>query len=549
MQWRLLGLRCMVVVREGFELLTIFARMTDRIPAKRGVKMHKKKIYGGKPYGLNHQQFLVENLKGDLLISLREAVQNSLEATTGPTRTIHIWVDRDGDVCVADDGVGMNPTELLKFNKDLGSGSKKQGRGKNFGIGLKLASMITETGIEIYSRPKGSRDRFQKLELGCVDDAGRHGVLHQNSKGDTMTTVAAPPAWKEYSTVVKLKGLGVDWKGIVQYLNRRYLRLPATILVAENGVTGREATWRPVRGAIECLLARSQYSGDKQYNSCRLWWGVKKETPDKALQEDFPHAPLAIGYAGEAHRWYLPMHANNLSVWGISAGTAELTLIVEATGPDVGHTIDRSAITQWDEEAAKAEVASNLPDRLLAWMKAYEAQYFDRNAPMEEVLVTDFLRRFGDELVGFQGAKNSDGKPPTRPPKPPKSKPEVDDPPKPADDDDDAHDDDDEGKPPRPPRKRSRGIPGYAFVEGRAIGGKKLQYDAAQHRILINKEGGDIQQLLDAARSDKERMKIRARAASSLIIAWVRHSTVYDEIPAQEALDAAFNGSFATALF
>jgi hypothetical protein len=35
MQWSPFGLRCMVVVREGFELLSIFARMTDRIPAKK----------------------------------------------------------------------------------------------------------------------------------------------------------------------------------------------------------------------------------------------------------------------------------------------------------------------------------------------------------------------------------------------------------------------------------------------------------------------------------------------------------------------------------
>ncbi len=543
MQWSLFGLRCMVVVREGFELLSIFARMTDRIPAKKGPKMVTKAL-GGLAFGLDHQEFLVENLKGDPLIPLREAVQNSLEATSGatsgPGRLIHIWVDSDGDVCIADDGVGMTAQELLRFNKDLGAGSKKKGRGKNFGIGMKLASMITKTGIEIYSRPKGSRDRFQKIALGRVDESGRYGVLHQTANGETVTSVAPPSAWKEYSTVVKLQGLGVDWKGIVQYLNRRYLRLPTTVLVAENGVTGREATWRNVRGAIECLVARSQYSGDKQYKSCKLWWGVKKENPDKALQEDFPHAPLAIGHAGEAHKWYLPMHANNLSVWGIYAGTAELMLIVEATGPDVGHTFDRSSITQWDEEAAKAEVANDLPDRLLAWMKTYEAQYFDRNVPMEEAFVKDFLQRFGDELVGFQGAQNPGGKPPKNRPKP---KPKVDDPPAPPDDDDEP------GKPPTPPRRRSRGIPGYAFVEGRAIGGKKLQYDAAQHRILINKEGEDIQRLLVAARSDKERMKIRAQAAFSLIIAWARHFNMYDEIPAQEELDAAFNGMFAAKLF
>jgi hypothetical protein len=501
-----------------------------------------KKSFGGKAFGLENQQWLVENLRTDPLIPLREAVQNSFEATRGTSALIHLWVDANGDVCVADNGVGMTADELLKFNKDLGAGSKTKGRGKNFGVGLKLASMITKTGIEVFSRPQGNRSRFQKISLGQVDDTGRHGVLHQSASGDTTTSVQAPPAWKEYSTVVKLQGLGVDWKGIVQYLNKRYLRLPTTLLVAENGVTGREASWRTVRGGIDCLVARSQFYGEKEYKSCKLWWGVRKESPDRALQEEFPHAPLAIGHAGEAHKWYLPMHANNLSQWGVYAGTAELMLIVEATGKDVAHTFDRSAITEWDEEGAKAEVANDLPDRLLAWMKTYEAQYFDRNQPMEEQFVKDFLVKFGDELAGFQGAKSPDGKPPRKPPKPPKPKPGADDPPPPPDDDDEP------GKPPRPTRKRSRGIPGYAFVESRAIGGKKLQYDAAQHRILISKEGEDLGRLLTAAKSDQERMKIRARAAFCLIIAWARHYNAYDEVPGQEALDAAFNGMYSARL-
>jgi|GEM_PF-5496787 len=539
MQWRLTGLHCMVVVREGFVLLTTDARFTDRAPVK---KERMLKIYGGRPFGLDHQGFLSENLRGDLLIPIREAVQNAIEAgtKTSPAR-IEIWVDGDGDVYVADNASGMDAKDLIKFNKDLGSGSKKKGRGKNFGIGLKLAAMITKTGLEIYSRPQGSRDRFSKIALGRVDDQGRFGVLNQNAKGDQVTAVAVP-AWAHYSTVVKLQGLGVDWKGIVQYLNKRYLRLPATILVAENGVTGKEACWRTVRGAIESLVASSQYSGNKEYDTCTLWWGVRKEVPDRVLQEEFPHAPLAIAHAGEAHRWYLPMHSNNLSPWGVYAGTAELTLIVEARGTDVAHTFDRSGITQWDEDAAKAEVSSELPDRLAAWMKTYEAQYFDRHLPLEEQFVREFLEKFGDEIAGFKGSKHPGGKPGSRKGADPSDDPEGK--PKPPEDNSA-----DPTKPPTPPRKRSRGLPGYAFVEGRAIGGKKLQYDAAQHRILVNKECEDIRRLLEAARSDKERMKIRAQAAFSLIIAWARHWNTYDEVPAQEELDAAFNGMFAAKLF
>lgn len=539
MHWRLIGLQCMVVVREGFVLLTIDARFTDRAPVK---EERMLKIYGGRPFGLDHQGFLSENLKGDPLIPIREAVQNAFEAAPKATQVrIEIWVDGDGNVYVADNASGMDAADLVKFNKDLGSGSKRKGRGKNFGIGLKLAAMITKTGLEIYSRPQGSRDRFNKISLGKVDDYGRYGVLNQNAKGDQVATVGVP-AWAHYSTVVKLSGLAVDWKGIVQYLNKRYLRLPATILVAENGVTGKEASWRTVRGAVECLVASSQYSGSKEYETCMLWWGVRKETPDKVLQEEFPHAPLAIAHAGEAHRWYLPMHSNNLSPWGVYAGTAELTLIIEARGSDVAHTFDRSGITQWDEEASKAEVSTALPDRLAAWMKTYEAQYFDRHLPQEEQYVKDFLEKFGDEITGFKGSKHPGGKSGNQGNKKPSDDPQGK--PKPPEDETA-----DPTKPPGPPRKRSRGLPGYAFVEGRAIGGKKLQYDAAQHRILVNKECEDIRKLLDAASSDKARMKIRAQAAFSLIIAWARHWNMYDEIPAQEALDAAFNGMFAAKLF
>lgn len=181
----------------------------------------------------------------------REFLKNSLEAEAQTIEFGIEWqaVEKNGIYrrTIADDGLGMDRDELLRFFSTLGSGAKKIGGvHDNFGVGAKIAALPwNPEGLVVVSYKHGKGSMIWILldpdsgdyELTEFELAGEKSCVIEPQVVEGIDWSALRPSWlTEHGTIVVLLGsteypdtvLGnpqaaeKDTKGLSVYLNSRF---------------------------------------------------------------------------------------------------------------------------------------------------------------------------------------------------------------------------------------------------------------------------------------------------------------------------------------
>lgn len=201
---------------------------------------------------------------------LRELVVNALEARATRIELGPEWaaVAREGvyRLMIADNGVGMDPDQLLKFLNTFGGGGKPIGDAhENFGVGAKTSLLPwNHFGVVVISwtasNPGGAMVWLMRDPV-----TGEYGARKFETQDGSFEEVIVPPSsWAEvrpawldaHGTVVVCLGntggentfLGKtcdgDIKGISAYLNKRLWGIPEGVeLVVQELRTDKRTEW------------------------------------------------------------------------------------------------------------------------------------------------------------------------------------------------------------------------------------------------------------------------------------------------------------------
>lgn len=133
----------------------------------------------------------------DLPAAVGEVVDNAHQATASICRIRSVWAeDRSGveAMAFADNGTGIDP-DILANVLSLGYSSRynsRTGIGR-FGMGLKLASLSQARRVDVYTRPRGSKEVWHTfLDLDLV----------ATGEQDELTSTPKPQFPEEYTDIV-----------------------------------------------------------------------------------------------------------------------------------------------------------------------------------------------------------------------------------------------------------------------------------------------------------------------------------------------------------
>lgn len=136
----------------------------------------------------------------DLSAAVGEIADNAHQATASICRIRSVWAEdrsRVEAMAFADNGTGIDP-DILANVLSLGYSSRynsRTGMGR-FGMGLKLASLSQARRVDIYTRPRGSKDVWHTfLDLDLV-------VTHEQDELTSTPATPKPRFPEEYTDLV-----------------------------------------------------------------------------------------------------------------------------------------------------------------------------------------------------------------------------------------------------------------------------------------------------------------------------------------------------------
>lgn len=268
---------------------------------------------------------------------VRETFQNALEARA--TR-VHFGVEwhavdslRVYRRYVGDDGVGMNPTELIRFFRTFGGGGKPiGGEHENFGMGAKaslfpwnhhgLVVVSYQDGVPsmiwVYRHPESGEYKLRPFV--AVDDWGNEEIVHVAAPFDDPEHGChwglVGPDWireEGHGTVLVLLGNDPSQdsvrgdpgreedalRGVTRFLNERFWELPAGVTCTVEEFVSHER-W-PASSAEAFSGSKNRRINNRNVEGAKFFVEYPKEFPDGKLAS----AGTVDLDDGTAVDWYL----------------------------------------------------------------------------------------------------------------------------------------------------------------------------------------------------------------------------------------------------
>lgn len=360
--------------------------------------------------------FLIDRLGEDCapLQYIRELTQNAIEAinilpgSRGEIRWDVDWnaYDLAGvyKLAVVDTGVGMTGQEMVEYINHLSSSAHDQTSSTNYGVGAKIAAaprnqaglvylswkngvghmiqlwrdpVTKEYGLRKFQRPDGTADHWTFVEDDLKPEPIRnHGtmvVLFGNREDED--TMAAP------------KGAATPSRWALRYLNGRYFRFPAGIMLrAREGWTNPRADTRhnflrEVSGMEPWLRRISSAAGAVKLTGATAHWWILKETADVDAGHYLPGGHMAALYQDELYEVATGrVGTSRLQEFGVIFGAGQVVIYVEPDASAGRRLTTNTARTQlildgdrlpWADWAA--EFREHMPAEIAAYMDRLSA--------------------------------------------------------------------------------------------------------------------------------------------------------------------------------
>jgi hypothetical protein len=230
----------------------------------------------------------------------------------------------------------------------------------------------------------------------------------------------------------------------------------------------------------------------------------------------------------------------SLSSFGITAGERELIFIVEASG-DVQYNLERTSVSPWEIEIAQGEVAAQLPEKVAAFIKAYEALFYRGNQGKDVAEdAVNLAKKVGATLDRVPRSEWVQGEG--------QRKPE----PKPGEGDPDPAPEKEEG--PKTKRDKSEKrkkrdkttvlmarVPKVQFVDARALDPHRVRYDSVKKRIMLNRGANDCATVLKSLGTPKRQAAFEDDVREALLAAWISFCNQNQRVPNEEEIDAMYS--------
>jgi hypothetical protein len=358
------------------------------------------------PMSVANMTFLVNRLGEDCapLQFIRELTQNGIEAVALCTDStgIVVWdVDwsyfslSDGvrKLSCIDTGVGMSGPEMVRYINELSSSIHQQSASGNFGVGAKIAAAPRNPHGLVYMSWKDGVGHM--IHLWFDPEEKVYGLKRWAQNGGEFWTPVSddlkPKEIDRHGTMVVLLGIGDDdntiesppgtpmrSRWILRYLNTRYFRFPAGVVVkAREGwelprSESRHNFLRVVEGQGIWLDKNGESKGEVRLGGALAYWWILHAEVDRDSGHFAPGGHIAALYQKEL---YEMLHGRagiaRLQAFGIIFGTDRVVIYVEPDSSSELPVTANTARTQLlvggeslDWSTWAAEFRDNMPGEL-----------------------------------------------------------------------------------------------------------------------------------------------------------------------------------------
>ena len=471
-------------------------------------------------------------------LSLFEVLKNSWQAWTEDCGDQHpiidIYPDKNGRVVVVDNGIGVAFADVKQRIGAFGDTSKKAGaeEGENLGWGasITLSFQNRENGALFTTWQKGQAKASQCLV--SLDEQGAPALLEYGKPSKDVREVQKPIKTPN-GTMVMLGDMEFDADLLDYEIGARFPRfasngqdVEAEIRIHDSDpfASGYKGTPRIVRPiATRAAKAQSTTMRDElRIDTCGRF-----ETPHAVVDWyilESPPSTLSHCYEtwnGEVYESYRGSgFVSTMSAYGVWAAHDRVVLVVSRKNPpdEPGIVTDllRNETKNWDRQAAQAECRAVicLPDHpLFHFMDWWSSNQEDNRT--DDSGVRKILDAWKPPASKIPGKETDDN------PAPPKPNPDDDE--KPTPDNPVVPDPDEEKKKRKKSKRRRRTVPEEsgeakvltrprAMMVGRTdMGSDPVRYIPDRNVIKINREVGDVADLIAEARETPNRSQERCK--------------------------------------
>ena len=401
-------------------------------------KVHEMQLI--KSRGLSPRQFSLELPKNGVEACMEYMNKHSEDRDyEGKVLLTEESPDKDRQMMIVDNGIGMSPKELIHYFTGLHESSdiKRKG-GKNFGVGAK-DTLYNKGRFAVISLEKDAKtafmitiDMYQGMKWGIVPalnhDTGEeedaipvpinkcHELIQEAGHGTQIILL------KKNSALPNTHGLynrAKDINGVwLKVLNKFWYNLPNKITLSEKFMgtpknVGGERAWRTdkLKSLSDTLKANSLHRGVVKYKGIDIEWYYKDpNAPASNRRENsqpstsYVHDGKVVEFFdGTAHK----AKAFGFDLWGI---WRKIHLVINThENPDYAPDISRNKLmhkgTEVPIEAIQKYFVENMPEKLQQMQK----QEFDKTSKTSPVDLLSRLNKFLPYLKMSKYITNKNG--------------------------------------------------------------------------------------------------------------------------------------------